>query len=138
MPLEKVASWDDYVGKLKEQAKQRQKAFIKALAAGRFRLLNLETDLTHVCRDAGSKQQLLVMRVRHFDGDEDALVFPDGYDGPHYSTSWKDHLEAIRQGRRVLLDLETTTSMTYEITLDDGSKAIFEVGGSEMMKKPEG
>ena len=28
LPLEKVASWDDYVGKLKEQEKQRQEAFI--------------------------------------------------------------------------------------------------------------
>jgi len=138
IPLENVASWDDYVRELKEQAKQRQKAFTKALSAGKFRLLDLDADVTHVCRDAVSKKQLMVMRVRHFDGDEDSLVFPDGWDGSHYSTSWKDHLEAIRQGRRVLLDLSTDTSMTYEITLDDGSKAIFEVGGSEMMKKPEG
>ena len=48
------------------------------------------------------------------------------------------HLEAIRQGRRVLLDLSITTSMTYEISLDDGSKTIYEVGGDELIKKPKG
>ena len=94
--------------------------------------------MTHVCKGAASNQRLSVMRVRHPNGEDDALVFPDGFEGPHYTTSWKDHLEAIRQGRRVLLDLSITTSMTYEISLDDGSKTIYEVGGDELMKKPKG
>jgi len=138
MPLDSVASWDDCVQKMKEQATQRQEAFVKALAAGKFRLLNLETELTHVCRDADSNQKLSVLRVDHSDGEDDALVFLGELDQPHYSTSWKDHLEAIRRGNRVLLDLSTSTSMTYEITLDDGSTTTFEVTGPELMKEPEG
>jgi hypothetical protein len=44
-------------------------------------------------------------------------------------TSWQEHLDAIREGKRELLELETVNSYTYEMTADDGTKVIFQYGG---------
>ena len=57
-----------------------------------------------------------------------ALIRPEGESGTEYKTGWADHLEAIRQGTRVLLDLHITKAYTYEVTLDDGSTTTYRIG----------
>jgi len=52
-------------------------------------------------------------------------------------TSWQEHLQAIRDGRRTLLELETVNSYTYEMTADDGTKLTFQYGGGNPLKMAE-
>ena len=138
MSLENVASWEDYLQKRKEQMRQRHEKISKAMAAGKFRLLDVESLTTHVCKDVESNQTLLVLRIKLHDGKEIASVCGKAPDVRQYQTSWQDHLQAIRKGERVLLDLQITENYTYEITLNDGSTTIFTYGGSEPLKKPKG
>jgi beta-lactamase regulating signal transducer with metallopeptidase domain len=50
LPLEKVTSWADYGKKEEQQRQQRNEHISQALAAGRFRLLDLEVMQVHLCR----------------------------------------------------------------------------------------
>ena len=129
IPLEGVASWEDYWQKAREQQKQRQEKIFKAFAAGRFRLLDAEPISVHVCRDVDSEQKVLVRRHRTPDGHDNALIRPEGVSAPDHITSWQDHLRAIRQGKRVLLDLQLSRFYTYEVTLDDGSTTTYQTVG---------
>ncbi len=138
MRLEDVASWEEYLQKSKEQLRQRNEQISKAIAAGKFRLLDVEPLATHVCRDVDVSQKLLVQRIELPDGKEIALVRGETAAVPGYQTSWQDHLQAVRQGERVLLDLQVSENYTYEITLDDGSTTIFTYAGSEPLKKRHG
>ncbi len=128
IPLENVASWEDYCQKSREQKRQREEEIFKAFAADRFRLLDIDRISVHVCRDADSDTRYLVQRFRRPDGEDEALVRPEGAGATRYKTSWEDHLEAIRQGKRVLLDVHVTKSYTYEVTLDDGSTTTYQIG----------
>jgi hypothetical protein len=132
MPLENVTSWDDYARKSEEQQRRRQENINKAIEAGKYRLLNVEVIQIHVCRDGGFRQKLQVQRIPLPDGKELALVRPDGAKVPECmpQTSWLEHLKAIREGKRELLDLQTVNSYTYEVLLEDGTKTLFNYGGS--------
>ncbi len=138
MPLEDVTSWEDYLQKRKEQQRQRNEKISKAIAAGKFRLLDVEPLVIHVCTEADSEQKLLVQCIGLPDGKEIALVRGEAASVPVYQTSWQDHLQLVRQGERVLLGLQIVERYTYEITLDDGSTAIFNYNGNEPIKKPQG
>jgi len=136
MPLDKVASWDDYQRKDKEQTQKRREQINKALAAGRFRLINVEVICIHVCQDPATNQKSRVQRiskdkalVRPFDNEKQATTMP--------MTSWQDHLKAIRKGERILLSLETVSLYNYEVTLEDGSTTIFTYGGGDPLKKAD-
>ena len=139
MPLNNVSSWDDYQRKVEEQRQQRHEKINQAIAAGRFRLLNVELMQLHLCRDVASKQKFKVQRIPLADGRE--LAFPRGDYGPIppsvQETTWKEHLQAIREGKRELLSSETSNSYTYEMLADDGTKILFNYGGGEPLKKPE-
>lgn len=138
IPLDKVASWDDYQQKKKELTHQRRERINKALAAGRFRLLDVEAICVHICEDPATHEKLRVLRPpRHLDT---AVVIPaDGTKTGNVSPemTWQEHLDAIKQGKRLLLKLETIPDYHYEVTLDDGSKTAFGYGGGEPLKKPE-
>ena len=138
MRLENVTSWEDYLHESKEQLRQRNEKISKAIAAGRFRLLDVEPITTHVCRDADSDEKLLAQRIELSDGKEIASLRGEAAVKPEYQTSWQDHLKAIRQGERVLLDLRITENYTYEITLPDGTTTILTFGGSEPLKTTQG
>lgn len=137
MPLDKVASWDDYQQKYKELMRRQREQINKALAAGRFRLLDVEVICVHVCEDPATHEQLRVLRpARHQDR---AMVTPIGglqSNSVLPEMTWQEHLDAIKQGKRSLLKLETTPYYIYEVVLDDGSKAMFDYGGGEPLKKP--
>ena len=128
IPLENVTSWEDYCQKSREHKRQRKEKIFKAFAADRFRLLDIDPISVHVCRDADSDKRYLVQRFRRPGGQDEALVRPEGTGVTEHKTSWEDHLEAIRQGKRVLVDLQITKGYTYEVTLDDGSTTTYSVG----------
>ena len=128
IPLENVTSWEDYCQKSREQKRQREESIFKAFAAGRFRLIDIDRISVYVCRDADSDTRYLVQRFPRPDGEDEALVRPEGAGATRYKTSWKDHLETVRQGKRVLLDVRVTKSYIYEVTLDDGSTTTYQIG----------
>jgi len=53
-----------------------------------------------------------------------------------YETSWQEHLDLIKAGKRKLLDAHVVKDFWYEMTLDDGSKSIIGIGGQEPFGKP--
>ena len=123
MLLDDVTSWDDYQRKRDRQRQRRRDQINQAIAAGRFRLLNIEVMLVHVCRDVQSDKKFKVQRIQRRDGSEIALPRADyGPIPPSVKeASWLEHLGAIRQGTRTLLESETVTSYTYNMTADDGT-----------------
>ena len=138
LPLKNVASWEDYWQKKEDREKQRQDKINRAISSGKFRLLDVEAISIHICRDADSDRKLRVQRLVGPDGKDEALVYPEVADVTKHENPWEkwpDHLQAVRQGKRVLLDLEILKSYTYEITLDDGSTTIFNYGGGRPLEK---
>jgi hypothetical protein len=88
-----------------------------------------------ICRDPASQQEL---EVRHSvgncpeDGPDTAQIYPGGIqahekpgDYEVAESTWEDHLRAIRQGKRELLDIRFETLAVYEAVREDGSKLIF-------------
>ncbi len=141
MPLESVASWDDYRGKLDEQRQRARDGIGKAVAAGKFRLIDVDVICIHVCRDAGSDEKIKVQRIPLGEGKEIALIRPFDPEAESRATikpqtSWEAHLQAVREGKREILSLEPITDYTYEVVLEDGSKTIFSYGGGDPLKKP--
>jgi hypothetical protein len=139
MPLENVASSADYGRKQEEQRQQRHEKINQAIAAGRFRLINQDVIQVHLCRDVASKENFEVRRDRLADGKE--IACPQGDHGKVPATvketSWKEHLRAIREGKRELLSFRTTNIYTYEMIANDGTKLLFQYGGGEPLKKIE-
>jgi hypothetical protein len=134
--LEDVASWDEYEQKSKEYSDQRQKEIEKAIASGRGRLIDILVTEIHECRDVGTHERLDVHRSRPEcpqEGTHDwAYVYPGGYEkyekpGDHVfkTSSWQDHLNAIRDGKRKLLDIRLVKEGVYETVREDGSKLIY-------------
>lgn len=137
IPLENVASWDDYCRKSRKQNRQREEKIFKAFAADKFRLLDIDPISVHVCRDADSDVTYLVQRFRRPDEEDEALVRPQEEGVTRHKTSWEEHLAAIRQGKRVLLDLDVTKSYVYELTLDDGSTTTYAIGADASAEELE-
>jgi CHAT domain-containing protein len=137
MPLENVTSWDDYRQKKEEQKRERHEKINQAIAAGKFRLLNVEVMQTNICRDAESGKKFMVQRMGA--GTERDIAVPKtdfGEIPPSVKeTSWKEHLQAIRDGKRELLDSHSTNDYKYEMTTDDGSKLMFGYGGDEPLRE---
>jgi hypothetical protein len=129
--LENVASWDEYLRKRDEQSRKRQETIRQALAAGRFRLINVEPLQVHLCRDKDTHQRFKIGRVAGRDGIDKAVTMPDSGPLPKSMTdgTWPEHLRAIREGKRELLGLQAVSSYTYEMTGDDGTKVLFNYGG---------
>jgi hypothetical protein len=134
--LEEVASWDEYERKTDEYAKQQGKDIEKAIASGKSRLINIVVTEIHVCRDAKSHQNLDVRRSSPSCPEEGTQDFADLYaggmqeyekPGNHVfkTTSWPDHLRAIREGKRELLDVRFVKCGIYEAVREDGSKFVF-------------
>ena len=136
MPLDDVKSWADYEKKQLAQREQRNEQIAQALTAGRFRLLNLEVMQVHLCRDVDSGEKFKVQRIE-LPGGKDIALFRADYNlirSLMKRMSWKQHLKAIRDGKRELLELETVNNYTYEMTADDGTKVIFSYGGTEPLE----
>jgi hypothetical protein len=164
---------------------KRQDAIQKAITLGRFRLLDVGSQITHQCQDVGSDRVFQLTRctldtcddVAHvIDADIElsgktgaaqtvtgtvrtAIVTPGSKDkklpmtlrvdaqpgkmlkasgdgatsvvvtdasgAVQATTSWKDHLRMILDGKRQLLHATVQTVYVYEVTLDDGSKVSY-------------
>ena len=63
MPLDNVVSWEDYWKKEEQKQSQRQEQINKALAAGRFRLVDTDVTLIHICREVASNKKYRVQRI---------------------------------------------------------------------------
>jgi hypothetical protein len=151
MPLDGVASWDDYQKRAQEQREHFQEQINNAIAAGNYRLINQDVFLLHICRDAASQEKFRVQRISLTKGDEVALYHafdvslkkqaitkPQSTWREHGQSSWQEHLQAIRDGKLELLEVETLPNYTYEMTCDDGVKRIFNYGGGEPLRREKG
>jgi ATP:corrinoid adenosyltransferase len=136
IPLGQVASWDEYQQKVKEQAAERMERIKEAIAAGRFRLLNVDVIKSHICRDAATGEELRAMQIVMQDGELRANIcfYPLAESKESYSTSWDDHLQAIADGQRELTKLDVLNQYTYEITFEDGSIIKWSYGGAPLEK----
>ena len=143
-PLEEVASWEEYrqkkverLEKIKERFRQRTKATSEAIAAGRVRLIEIIDVEVHICKEVNSGKKLRVQRVVLANGDESAAINPYPSGGSvgsrSHSTSWQDHLAAIDNGTRELIERKINKLYMYEATLADGTTAKY--GGGPPKKK---
>jgi hypothetical protein len=134
--LEDVASWDEYQRKAEQYAAERRRDIEQAVAGGKGRLINVIVTEIHVCRDVESNQSLEVRRAAPDcpeEGTDDfAYVYPGGIqehersgDSVFGTTSWPEHLKAIRDGKRELLDIRLVKQGIYEAVRADGSKFVF-------------
>ena len=132
LPLENVSSWEDYHEKATQQRLEREKLIAESIKDGRLRLIDVDVMLVHVCRDVAG-EEVLVQRIALPDGRVIASARPpkvtEGATHAYPEATWMEHLQAIRDGKRELLDVQTTKSYSYEITLPDGSTTIFNYGG---------
>lgn len=145
LPLDDVKSYADYAKKYQQYEPKRQEAMHKALAKGRYRLINIELLMEHVCTDVASGRKIRVVQIRMPDGSEIAsarldepVAHPESgpWEETQYETSWQEHLDLIKAGKRKLLDAHVVKDFWYEMTLDDGSKSIIGIGGQEPLGKP--
>lgn len=134
MRLENVSSWDDYQQKKKEQTRLYREQVNKAIAAGKYRLVDQDVYLVHICMDRATKQKLRVQRVQVPKNDDVAIYRP--YNSAEEDkaitiprSSWQEHLQAIRDEKLDLLDVDLTPHYKYEMTFEDGSKRFFHYGG---------
>jgi hypothetical protein len=140
MPLDNVASWDDYQRKKQEQTQHYRDQVNMAIAAGRYRLINQDITLLHICIDRESHKKVRVQRISMPKGEEIALYRPYDLTEENQTTTvpqstWREHLQAIREGKLELLDVETMPDYTYEVIFEDGTKQIFWYGGGEPLKR---
>ncbi len=139
IPLDQCSSWDDYVQKLRAHNEQRHRRIQQAIARGQFRLLDVTLLRAHICRDAQTGEMLHVLCIDGTDNKQTAVVSPQPAHetNDRYETSWDEHLAAIENGSRQLLELEAVQQFKYEVTLLDGSTTVFEFGGDAPLKKPD-
>ena len=138
LPLDKFDSWEDYVKERDKQRVRRLERIRTAISKGRYRLLDIKTLQTHICRDKGDQKDIQALRIELPDGSVIAYVQPYPYQkSPKgvYKMSWADHLTEIKRGNRKLIDLRVVRNYTYEITFDDGSKTIFSYGGNQSLEQ---
>jgi hypothetical protein len=147
VPLEQVESLEDYNKKSIDLERRRNEAVRQAIAEGRFRLIDMEPLLVHVCQDKVSGLKIDVLRVERPDGRDIAWATesPQSATAPSsigYQSAWKDHLKAVSEGKRELLDVRIVRHYSYEVTLADGTKTVFVYGGDspleKMTRKPTG
>jgi len=145
LPLDDVKSLADYKEKSARYEAKRREAMDKALVKGDYRLINVELILEHLCVDVRSGKEIRVLQIRMPDGSEIASArFAELSTAPHtgpweetqYETSWQEHLDLIKAGKRKLIDARVIKDYWYEMTLDDGSKTILGIGGQAPLGKP--
>jgi hypothetical protein len=141
MPLENVDSWEDYWQKQEKREEQRDEQISKAIAAGKFRLIDVVVMQFHICRDVGSDRKIEFQRLPGPQGKDFADEAPtldnlSTFVPGKLRMSWQDHLQAIRDGKRELLDVRIGKNYAYEMVLEDGSKAVYWANGKPL-KKPE-
>ena len=106
MPLDKVASWDDYQQKVAQEEKWCTEQIGKAIAAGRFRLIDTDVTLEHVCQEVATNHKYKIHRIAIPDSKDRArysniaMYFPfdsKAQEGTSQrpQTSWQEYLDAV-------------------------------------------
>ncbi len=129
LPLDEFRSLAQYRQKAEKLRQEREQAIYEAVAEGHYRALDVEPMLVQQCREDG--KDIEVLHIKLPDGREEAsvCVLPRQDAWRSVDTPWEDHLKAIADGKRQLVDARTIQSWTYEVTLADGSKVHWSVGG---------
>lgn len=140
VPLEQVESLEDYNKKSIDLERKRIEAVRQPIAEGRFRLIDVEPLLVHICQDKVSGLKIDVQKIELPDGREiawatESLQSATAPASAGYETAWKDHLKAISEGKRELLDVRIVRHYSYEVTLADGTKTVFVYGGDSPLDK---
>ena len=134
IPLENVSSWDDFLQKRQAEEDERHEKICRAIVAQRYRLKHTETRYSFICQDADSTEKYRVSFIPGRKGKHRASITPlepkvEEQAGTTLDmTSWQDHLQAVREGRRKVLSHETKKIYYYEMFLEDGSKTLFPYG----------
>jgi hypothetical protein len=140
IPLDNVTSWDDFLQKRQAEEDQRNEKIYRAIVAGRYRLKHTSTRYSFVCQDADSTEKYRVMFIPGPKGKHKATILPFEEKNEEQAkgeeqvavqmrtTSWQDHLQAVREGKRKVLRQEIKKTYYYEILLDDGSRTMLPSG----------
>ena len=134
IPLDNVSSWDDFLQKRQAEEDDRYEKINRAIVAHRYRLKHVETHYSFICQDAGLTEKYRVTFVPGRKGKHRASITPlepkaeeQDIVTPN-TTSWQEHLQAVRDKKRKVLSEETRKTYYYEMTLEDGSKTLFPYG----------
>ncbi len=145
-PLEEIKSGEEYFQRLEEYHNEQKKHLVErqekikqAIAKGKFRLLDVDVIKTHLCKDLSSGQKIEVIQIVTLDGNHLAAVHFDSLEkaGSGYTTDWEDHLKAVAEGERELLDIRAIHKYSYEITFEDGSTTLWTYGDDAPLQKRE-
>jgi hypothetical protein len=132
--LEDVKSWDDFLDKRQAEEDERNEKIYRAIVAKRYRLRHTTTRYSFVCQDTDSTEKYRVLFLPGRKGNHRAAIVPfeekagEQAAATPRTTSWQEHLQAVRKGERKVLQQETRKTYYYEMFLDDGSKTMFPYG----------
>jgi hypothetical protein len=139
IPLENVMSWDDFLQKRQAEEDERHEAINRAIVARRYRLKHTETRYSFICQGADATEKYRVSFMPGRKGKHRASITPlePKVEAQEVTTlkaqevttlnttSWQEHLQAVREGKRKVLTKETKKIYYYEMFLEDGSKTLF-------------
>ncbi len=123
VPLEKFESWEQFED-LEEEARRKYSQMCdEAIEAGRYRLVDVKAELSHICREVETGEEIFCQRLP---GDSEPTAYiqpwPLKLNGrtKTIQTTWQDHLDAIADGSRELIEPFICSIYIYELTLSDG------------------
>jgi hypothetical protein len=134
IPLENVSSWDDFLQKRQAEEDDRHEKINRAIVAGRYLLKHTETRYSFICQDADPTEKYRVSFIPGPKGKHKASITPLEPTAEAQevttlnTTSWQEHLQAVREKKRKVLSQETKKIYYYKMFLEDGSKTLFPYG----------
>ncbi len=135
VPLEKFESWEQFRALEDEVRRKHSQMCDEAIDAGRYRLVDADVFLSHVCREAETGEEIVCQRVLSTikDIEPKAIItsWPRNMDVERemIETTWQDHLDAIVDGSRELINTALINSYVYELILSDGRVVRWSTGG---------
>ena len=129
VPPEKFESWNQFEALEDEARREHYLMCYEAIEAGRYRLVNVETHVAHICREVETGEDIICRRINTTsDGIEPKAIITlyqevvEVIEGrvKMVETTWQDHLDAIANGSRELIRPDISNTYSYELTLSDG------------------
>ncbi len=134
IPLENVSCWDDFLQQRQAEEDDRHQKINRAIVARSYRLKHTERRYSFICQDTDSTEKYRVSFVPGPKSKPRASITPLEPRTAEQdvvtlnTTSWQEHLQAVREGRRKVLSQETRKTYYYEMFLEDGSMTFFPSG----------
>ncbi len=135
VPLEKFESWEQFRALEDEVRRKHSQMCDEAIEAGRYRLVDADVLLSHVCREAETGKEIVCQRVLSPIKDIEPMAtitsWPRNMDVEReiIQTTWQDHLDAIVDGSRELIKADLINIYVYELILSDGRVVRWSIGG---------